>query len=405
MKAGQRWRGKGWAGSKWPVTGCTSTGIEGGLGRRRTGNVEAAEGATAQPIPILPPPSLPDPPASPVITPSTSHPVPPIQPPDVSPDHALSDSDSDLDVADATPEVDLAPPCREKHIPGWLYSTVASSGVTELPVPPPAGLPRQGAAAQPIPILPPPSLPDPPASPVITPSTSHPVPPIQPPDVTPDHALSDSDSDLDVADATPEVDLAPPRREKRIPGWLYSTVASSEVTELPVPPPAGLPRRSARLQKRGQVATSHQRSRKPIWLSNDALGAMSKGIESKIVRNGRKDNKPLLLQLQHPKLQKPQHPRARHQWHILCLSSTTPGSEEDLLSPQLATKLMCTMQPFDLDVDAFTPGIRTRITQIATKVQFSVQQAPFERDFLVSPLTGCDMLIGNPLDDYSCPTH
>ncbi|MCO5594613.1 hypothetical protein L7F22_048646 [Adiantum nelumboides] len=85
--------------------------------------ITSAEGATAQPIPILPPPSLPDPPASPVITPSTSHPVPPIQPPDVSPDHALSDSDSDLDVADATPEVDAAPPRREKRIPGWLYST------------------------------------------------------------------------------------------------------------------------------------------------------------------------------------------------------------------------------------------------------------------------------------------
>ncbi|MCO5547266.1 hypothetical protein L7F22_000713 [Adiantum nelumboides] len=102
----------------------------------------SAEGATAQPIPILPPLSLPDPPASPVITPSTSHPIPPIQPPDVSPDHALSDSDSDLDVAHATPEVDSAPPRREKRIPGWLYSTVASSGVTELPVLPPAGLPR-----------------------------------------------------------------------------------------------------------------------------------------------------------------------------------------------------------------------------------------------------------------------
>ncbi|MCO5604770.1 hypothetical protein L7F22_058940 [Adiantum nelumboides] len=101
-----------------------------------------AKGAAAHPIPILPPPSLPDPPASPVITPLTSHPVPPIQPPDVSPDHALSDFDSHLDVADATPEVDLAPPRREKRIPGWLYSTVASSGVTELPVPPPAGLPR-----------------------------------------------------------------------------------------------------------------------------------------------------------------------------------------------------------------------------------------------------------------------
>ncbi|MCO5609564.1 hypothetical protein L7F22_063793 [Adiantum nelumboides] len=85
--------------------------------------ITSAEGAAAQPIPILPPPSLPDPPASPVITPSTSHPVPPIQPPDVSPDHALSDSDSDLDVADVTPEVDLAPPRREKRIPGWLYST------------------------------------------------------------------------------------------------------------------------------------------------------------------------------------------------------------------------------------------------------------------------------------------
>ncbi|MCO5612219.1 hypothetical protein L7F22_066482 [Adiantum nelumboides] len=86
----------------------------------------------------------------------------------------------------------------------------------------------EGAAAQPIPILPPPSLPDPPASPVITPSTSHPVPPIQPPDVSPDHALSDSDSELDVADATPEVDAAPPRREKRIPGWLYSTMGSKK---------------------------------------------------------------------------------------------------------------------------------------------------------------------------------
>ncbi|MCO5582254.1 hypothetical protein L7F22_036146 [Adiantum nelumboides] len=84
--------------------------------------ITSAKGAAAQPIPILPPPSLPDPPASPVITPSTSHPVPPIQPPDVSPDHALSDSDSDLDVADATPEVDLAPLRREKRIPGWLYS-------------------------------------------------------------------------------------------------------------------------------------------------------------------------------------------------------------------------------------------------------------------------------------------
>ncbi|MCO5571578.1 hypothetical protein L7F22_025322 [Adiantum nelumboides] len=87
--------------------------------------ITSAEGAAAQPIPILPPPSLPDPPASPVITPSTSHPVPSIQPPDVSPDHALSDSDSDLDVADATPEVDLAPPRREKRIPGWVYSTVS----------------------------------------------------------------------------------------------------------------------------------------------------------------------------------------------------------------------------------------------------------------------------------------
>ncbi|MCO5596290.1 hypothetical protein L7F22_050351 [Adiantum nelumboides] len=87
--------------------------------------ITSAEEAAAQPIPILPPPSLPDPPASPVITPSTSHPVPPIQPPDVSPDHALSYFDSDLDVADATPEVDAAPPRREQRIPGWLYSTMA----------------------------------------------------------------------------------------------------------------------------------------------------------------------------------------------------------------------------------------------------------------------------------------
>ncbi|MCO5557929.1 hypothetical protein L7F22_011502 [Adiantum nelumboides] len=99
--------------------------------------ITSAEGAAAQPIPILPPPSLPDPPASPVITPSTSHPVPPIQPPYVSPDHALSDSDSDLDVADATPKVDSAPPRREKRVPGWLYSTVASSGVTKPAFTPP----------------------------------------------------------------------------------------------------------------------------------------------------------------------------------------------------------------------------------------------------------------------------
>ncbi|MCO5548981.1 hypothetical protein L7F22_002445 [Adiantum nelumboides] len=93
--------------------------------------ITSAEGAAAQPIPILPPPSLPDPPASPVITPSTSHPVPPIQPPDVSPDHALSDSDSDLDVADATPEVDAAPPRREKRRLAVFYgSFLWSYGVT-----------------------------------------------------------------------------------------------------------------------------------------------------------------------------------------------------------------------------------------------------------------------------------
>ncbi|MCO5596893.1 hypothetical protein L7F22_050964 [Adiantum nelumboides] len=40
--------------------------------------ITSAEGAAVQPIPILPPPSLPDPPSSSVITPSTSHPVPPI---------------------------------------------------------------------------------------------------------------------------------------------------------------------------------------------------------------------------------------------------------------------------------------------------------------------------------------
>ncbi|MCO5554878.1 hypothetical protein L7F22_008415 [Adiantum nelumboides] len=135
---------------------------------------------------------------------------------------------------------------------GQFGMSQANFGMTGIANQQPNMASPEGAAAQPIPILPPPSLPDPPASPVITPSTSHPVPPIQPPDVSTDHALSDSDSDLDVADAYPEVDSAPPRREKRIPGWLYSTVASSGVTELPVPPLAGLPRRSARLQKRGQ---------------------------------------------------------------------------------------------------------------------------------------------------------
>ncbi|MCO5577917.1 hypothetical protein L7F22_031752 [Adiantum nelumboides] len=35
------------------------------------------------------------------------------------------------------------------------------------------------------------------------------------------------------------------------------------------------------------VATSHQRIKRLIWLSRDALGATSKGIESKTVRNGR----------------------------------------------------------------------------------------------------------------------
>ncbi|MCO5571689.1 hypothetical protein L7F22_025436 [Adiantum nelumboides] len=145
-----------------------------------------------------------------------------------------------------------------------------------------------------------------------------------------------------------------------------------------------------------KVATSHQRSRRPIRLSSDALGAMSKGIESRLCEMEGKTASLYFRSCSIPSFKNPSILEHAISGTSCTQSSTTPGSEEDLISPQLATKLQCTMQPFDLDVDAFTPGIRTRITQIATKVQFSVQQAPFERAFLVSPLTCCDMFIGNP---------
>lgn len=76
------------------------------------------------------------------------------------------------------------------------------------------------------------------------------------------------------------------------------------------------------------------------------------------------------------------------------------GSTEDLISPALARILQCTFNPVDMDVHGFTPGIRTQITQKAEKVQFSIQQVSFERDFLVAPLTGCDMLWGNPWMEF-----
>ena len=81
-----------------------------------------------------------------------------------------------------------------------------------------------------------------------------------------------------------------------------------------------------------------------------------------------------------------------HQFTILF----DTGSTEDILSPQLAAKLQCRLQPFVLNVDGFTPGIRTQITEKAVQVQFNIQSAVFERDFLVTPLTGCDMILGNP---------
>lgn len=53
-----------------------------------------------------------------------------------------------------------------------------------------------------------------------------------------------------------------------------------------------------------------------------------------------------------------------------------------------------------MDVDGFTP---TQITQKAEKVQFQIQQASFERDFLITPLTGCDMILGNPWLEFHMP--
>ena len=54
------------------------------------------------------------------------------------------------------------------------------------------------------------------------------------------------------------------------------------------------------------------------------------------------------------------------------------------------------MVPVHLEVDAFTPGVRNQITQKALQFSLQIQQAAFTRNFLVTPLTGCDMLLGNP---------
>ena len=72
------------------------------------------------------------------------------------------------------------------------------------------------------------------------------------------------------------------------------------------------------------------------------------------------------------------------------------GSSEDLISPQLAEHLHCHIVPVHMDVDGFSPGICHHITQQAQQVAFQIQTAAFLRDFLVAPLTGCDMLLGNP---------
>ena len=74
-----------------------------------------------------------------------------------------------------------------------------------------------------------------------------------------------------------------------------------------------------------------------------------------------------------------------HQFSVLF----DTASSEDLLSPQLACTLQCSLSSIQI-----TPDMQ--ITQKAEKVQFQIQQASFERDFLIAPLTRCDMLLGNP---------
>ena len=84
-----------------------------------------SEGASSRPLPTLPPP--PPPPPS-----SSSSPVPTPEPLHTSPDHAPSDSEGDS-------LTDPAPVPKEKRVPGWLYSTVSSSGLMELPSTPHPG--------------------------------------------------------------------------------------------------------------------------------------------------------------------------------------------------------------------------------------------------------------------------
>ena len=84
-----------------------------------------SEGASSRPLPSLPPPSTPPPSSS-------SPPVPTPEPLHTSPDHASSDSEGDSPADQATVP-------KEKRVPGWLYSTVSSSGLTELPPTPHPG--------------------------------------------------------------------------------------------------------------------------------------------------------------------------------------------------------------------------------------------------------------------------
>lgn len=99
--------------------------------------IGTSEGAsTSEPITLFPPPAPQQPPLG------------PLQQPVSSLDHADSDDDSFRSADDAEdPPADIPPaaPCRERHVPGWLYSTVSSSGLTELPPPQEPGQPRRSA--------------------------------------------------------------------------------------------------------------------------------------------------------------------------------------------------------------------------------------------------------------------
>ena len=69
-----------------------------------------------------------------------------------------------------------------------------------------------------------------------------------------DHADSDDDSfqSADDVEILPGDHVAAPPQERLVPSWLYSTVSSFGVTQLPPPLEPGQPRRSARLQARRQ---------------------------------------------------------------------------------------------------------------------------------------------------------